>query len=905
MLDITVTPVTDDLEDLDENLTTSEDVTLTGDLFDNLTDADSSSHTLTGATVDANGDGTATVLPLGVATALTDAAGDPIGDITVNADGSFEFDPAPNYNGPVPTVGYDIVDNNDPTDVDSSMLDITVTPVTDDLEDLDENLTTSEDVTLTGDLFDNLTDADSSSHTLTGATVDANGDGTATVLPLGVATALTDAAGNPIGDITVNADGSFEFDPAPNYNGPVPTVGYDIVDNNDPTDVDSSMLDITVTPVTDDLEDLDENLTTSEDVTLTGDLFDNLTDADSSSHTLTGATVDANGDGTATVLPLGVATGLTDAAGNPIGDITVNADGSFEFDPAPNYNGPVPTVGYDIVDNNDPTDVDSSMLDITVTPVTDDLEDLDENLTTSEDVTLTGDLFDNLTDADSSSHTLTGATVDANGDGTATVLPLGVATALTDAAGDPIGDITVNADGSFEFDPAPNYNGPVPTVGYDIVDNNDPTDVDSSMLDITVTPVTDDLEDLDENLTTSEDVTLTGDLFDNLTDADSSSHTLTGATVDANGDGTATVLPLGVATGLTDAAGDPIGDITVNADGSFEFDPAPNYNGPIPTVGYDIVDNNDPTDVDSSMLDITVTPVTDDLEDLDENLTTSEDVTLTGDLFDNLTDADSSSHTLTGATVDANGDGTATVLPLGVATALTDAAGNPIGDITVNADGSFEFDPAPNYNGPVPTVGYDIVDNNDPTDVDSSMLDITVTPVTDDLEDLDENLTTSEDVTLTGDLFDNLTDADSSSHTLTGATVDANGDGTATVLPLGVATGLTDAAGNPIGDITVNADGSFEFDPAPNYNGPVPTVGYDIVDNNDPTDVDSSMLDITVTPVTDDLEDLDENLTTSEDVTLTGDLFDNLTDADSSSHTLTGATVDANGDGTATVLPLV
>ncbi|PQJ21313.1 cadherin-like domain-containing protein [Nonlabens xylanidelens] len=193
-------------------------------------------------------------------------------------------------------------------------------------------------------------------------------------------------------------------------------------------------------------------------------------------------------------------------------------------------------------------------------------------------------MFDNLTDADSSSHTLTGATVDANGDGTATVLPLGVATALTDAAGDPIGDITVNADGSFEFDPAPNYNGPVPTVGYDIVDNNDPTDVDSSMLDITVTPVTDDLEDLDENLTTSEDVTLTGDLFDNLTDADSSSHTLTGATVDANGDGTATVLPLGVATGLTDAAGDPIGDITVNADGSFEFDPAPNYNGPIPTV---------------------------------------------------------------------------------------------------------------------------------------------------------------------------------------------------------------------------------------------------------------------------------------------------------------------------------
>jgi len=50
-------------------------------------------------------------------------------------------------------------------------------------------------------------------------------------------------------------------------------------------------------------------------------------------------------------------------------------------------------------------------------------------------------------------------------------------------------------------------------------------------------------------------------------------------------------------------------------------------------------------------------------------------------------------------------------------------------------------------------------------------------------------------------------------------------------------------------------------------------------------------------PVTDALSDLDETVSVNEDTVLNGGLLDNLADADSSDHTITGATVDTNGDG--------
>ena len=50
------------------------------------------------------------------------------------------------------------------------------------------------------------------------------------------------------------------------------------------------------------------------------------------------------------------------------------------------------------------------------------------------------------------------------------------------------------------------------------------------------------------------------------------------------------------------------------------------------------------------------------------------------------------------------------------------------------------------------------------------------------------------------------------------------------------------------GDLTINADGSFTFTPATNFNGPVPQVTYTISDGSL---TDTATLDITINPVND------------------------------------------------------
>ncbi|CAM1348938.1 hypothetical protein TCRASSO_50520 [Tenacibaculum crassostreae] len=248
------------------------------------------------------------------------------------------------------------------TDVASS-LDIEVTAVDDSFTDASENLTTPEDTALTGNVLTGTSSVDGPVSVLS-ATVDVDGDGTPDTLPLGVATAIVDRSGNPIGTITLNSDGTFTFTPAPDYNGPVPTIEYVVTDGSG-TDVTSS-LDIEVTAVDDSFTDASENLTTPEDTALTGNVLTGTSSVDGP-VSVSSAAVDVDGDGTPDALPLGVATAIVDGSGNPIGTITLNSDGTFSFTPAPNYNGPVPTIEYVVTDGSG-TDV-TSTLDITVEEV--------------------------------------------------------------------------------------------------------------------------------------------------------------------------------------------------------------------------------------------------------------------------------------------------------------------------------------------------------------------------------------------------------------------------------------------------------------------------------------------------------------------------------------------------------
>ncbi|MCG8796656.1 beta strand repeat-containing protein, partial [Tenacibaculum finnmarkense] len=804
---------------------------------------------------------------------------------TVNSDGTFEFTPAENYNGAVPTIGYDIVDNNDATDTNSSTLDIKITPKDDAFTDENETETIDEGTTLNDTVLTGTTSVDGV-VTVKSATVDINGDGTPTILTLGTPTIIKDASGNPIGTITLNADGTYKFIPATDYNGTVPTVNYTLTDGSG-DDVNST-LDIKITPKDDAFTDENETETIDEGTTLTDTVLTGTTSVDGV-VTVKSATVDINGDGTPTVLTLGTPTIIKDASGNPIGTITLNADGTYKFIPATDYNGTVPTVNYTVTDGSG-DDVNST-LDIKITPKDDAFTDENETETIEEGVTLNDTVLDGTTSVDGV-VTVKSATVDINGDGTPTILTLGTPTVIKDASGAEIGTITLNADGTYKFEAATDYNGTVPTVNYTLTDGSG-DDVNST-LDIKITPKDDAFTDENETETIDEGTTLTDTVLDGTTSADGV-VTVKSASVDINGDGTPTVLTLGTPTIIKDASGNPIGTITLNADGTYKFEAATDYNGTVPTVNYTLTDGSG-DDVNST-LDIKITPKDDAFTDENETETIDEGTTLTDTVLDGTTSADGV-VTVKSASVDINGDGTPTVLTLGTPTVIKDASGAEIGTITLNADGTYKFEAATDYNGTVPTVNYTLTDGSG-ADVNST-LDIKITPKDDAFTDENETETIEEGVTLNDTVLDGTTSADGV-VTVKNATVDINGDGNPDVLTLGTPTVLEDDKGNPIGTITLNADGTYKFEAATDYNGTVPTVNYTVTDGSG-DDVNST-LDIKITPKDDAFTDENETETIDEGTTLNDTVLDGTTSADGV-VTVKNATVDINGDGNPDVLTL-
>ncbi|MFQ2253087.1 retention module-containing protein, partial [Aeromonas hydrophila] len=217
------------------------------------------------------------------------------------------------------------------------------------------------------------------------------------------------------------------------------------------------------------------------------------------------------------------------------------------------------------------------------------------------------------------------------------------------------------------------------------------------------------LTDQGEQLVVAEDGVLNGNLLDN--------------TVNTDGPSAASVLLFSWGGNANVAVGtsvtiDGIGTLVVNGDGSFTFTPAPNYDGAVPPVVYTVTDG---TDTVQSTLELTITPVND-LADQGENVVVTEDAAVSGNLLDN--------------TVDNDGPQAATVTGFSWGGLANTTLGTPVtlagvGTLLVNADGSYQFTPATNYDGPVPAVSYTVTDG---TDSVQSILTITITPVDEPVE---------------------------------------------------------------------------------------------------------------------------------------------------------------------------
>ncbi len=201
------------------------------------------------------------------------------------------------------------------------------------------------------------------------------------------------------------------------------------------------------------------------------------------------------------------------------------------------------------------------------------------------------------------------------------------------------------------------------------------------------------------------------------------------------------------------------------------------------------------------------------------------------------------------------------------------------GTLIDNGDGTFTYQPDPDYNGP-DSFTYTVSDGQGGTD--TATVNITVEPVNDDPVANDDVVPTDEDTPVTFDPTSNDTDVDGDTLEVTGISDPANGT------------------------ITDNGDGTFTYTPDENFNG-TDTVTYTVSDGNGGTD--TGTITFNVAPVNDDPDAQDDNETTDQGTPVVIAVLANDSDVDGDTLQIDSftqppnGTVIDNGDGTLTYTP--
>jgi VCBS repeat-containing protein len=341
-----------------------------------------------------------------------------------------------------------------------------------------------------------------------------------------------------------------------------------------------------------------------------------------------------NEDIALTVAAPGVLSNDTDTDGDPLtailvsgpahGSLTLNADGSFAYTPNPDFNG---SDNFSYKANDGSADSNVATVTITVNPVNDPPIAVNDSYTTNEDTPLTiaaPGVLSNDTDADSD--------------------PL---TALL-VSGPAHGSLTLNANGSFTYTPAADFNG---SDSFTYKANDGSADSNVAMVTITVNPVNDPPLANNDSATVDEDCSNNViDVLANDSDPDSDPLTIT-------------------------AVSDPPNGTAAIVGNQVEYTPDPSFNG-LDSFTYDISDGQGGSA--TATVNVTINPVNDPPVAADDSYATNEDTPLTiaaPGVLGNDSDADSD--------------------PL-IAVLVSSPAH---GSLSLNPDGSFSYTPAANFNG--------------------------------------------------------------------------------------------------------------------------------------------------------------------------------------------------------------
>ncbi|HIF9455209.1 TPA: Ig-like domain-containing protein, partial [Photobacterium damselae] len=638
------------------------------------------------------------------------------GSVTVNPDGSWEYVPNPDFNG---EDSFTVVVDDGNGETDTITVTVNVTPVNDAPVGEDVSAETQEETAVTGQLT--ATDVDGDNLTFKPGSDPTNGS------------------------VTVNPDGSWEYVPNPNFNG---EDSFTVVVDDGNGGTDTITVTVNVTPVND--APVGENVTTEtqEETAVTGQLT--ATDVDGDNLTFKPGTNPENGQ------------------------VTVNADGSWEYVPNTDFNG---EDSFTVVVDDGNGGTDTITVTVNVTPVNDAPVGEDVSAETQEETAVTGQLT--ATDVDGDNLTFKPGSDPTNG------------------------QVTVNPDGSWEYVPNPDFNG---EDSFTVVVDDGNGGTDTITVTVNVTPVNDAPEGEDISVETQEETAVTGQLT--ATDVDGDNLTFKPGSDPTNG------------------------QVTVNPDGSWEYVPNPDFNG---EDSFTVVVDDGNGGTDTITVTVNVTPINDAPVGEDVTAETQEDTAVTGQLT--ATDVDGDNLTFKQGSDPTNGQ------------------------VTVNPDGSWEYVPNPDFNG---EDSFTVVVDDGNGGTDTITVTVNVTPIND--APVGENVSaeTQEDTAVTGQLT--ATDVDGDNLTFKPGTNPENGS------------------------VTVNPDGSWEYVPNPDFNG---EDSFTVVVDDGNGGTDTITVTVNVTPINDAPEGEDVSVETQEETAVTGQLI--ATDVDGDNLTFKPGTNPENG----------
>ena len=620
------------------------------------------------------------------------------GTVTMNPDGTYTYTPVANYNGS-DVFTYKLCDVDG--DCSTATVTVTINPVDDAPKAVNDIISTNEDEPVNGNVSTNDTISPDCANTW--SLVGTNG-------------------GALHGMVTMNPDGTFTYTPAPDYNGN-DVFSYQLCDCDG--DCSTATVTVTVNPVDDTPIAVNDVNSTNEDTPVSGNAAANDTPSGDCENTW--SLIGTNG-------------------GAAHGTVTMNANGTYSYTPAANYNGS-DVFTYKLCDCDG--DCSTATVTITINPVDDAPIAVNDVNTTNEDSPVNGNAAANDTPSGDCANTW--SLVGANG-------------------GAAHGTVTMNPDGTYTYTPASNYNG-TDVFTYKVCDCDG--DCSTATVTITVNPVDDAPIAVNDVNSTNEDTPVSGNAATNDT---------------PSGDGGNVWSLVGTNGGAAH------GTVTMNANGTYTYTPAANYNGS-DVFTYKLCDADG--DCSTATVTVTISPVNDTPTAVNDVATTNEDTPVNGNVSTNDTPSGDCANTW--SLVGTNGGATH-------------------GTVTMNPDGTYTYTPAANYNGS-DVFTYKLCDCDG--DCSTATVTVTVNPVDDAPIAVNDVATTNEDTPVNGNSATNDT---------------PSGDGGNVWSLVGTNGGAAH------GTVTMNTSGTYTYTPAAGYNGS-DVFTYKLCD----ADADCSTATVTIT----------------------------------------------------------